>query len=263
MFAQHQGLFFSPPCPTGEEAGAAQEAGRGYSWPGDVICQTVWHCAQQEMQGERRRMKGECSELWSLSSQATVRCVEALLAEKQLNMCLLMRSGKWIPYCALLASAALICLSNHLNINWQVSSLLHFQSSPPACQGKAIKWLNDDLAASWGQPTAVLFGVPCETRGFWDNIPDQSVLSRISSCYWQRFILFALLYIRTWHISDWFGLLLFIIALILCSCAREHFVISSGFMSEVAQSPGIPALLGRLEHHWNGVISSCPKGVVA
>lgn len=32
MFAQRQGLFFSPPCPTGQETGAAQEAGKGHSW---------------------------------------------------------------------------------------------------------------------------------------------------------------------------------------------------------------------------------------
>lgn len=31
-------------------------------------------------------------------------------------------------------------------------------------------------------------------------------------------------------------------------------------MSEVAQSPGIPALLGRLEHHWNEANFQLPKG---
>jgi len=92
MFVQHQSIFaFS-------QWGSWRQATSWDSWLQLTIgiSHTIWHCAQKQMLGERKR-KWECAGLWHFSSQVTIAFDEALPSRMQLDICLLMGSSEWIP----------------------------------------------------------------------------------------------------------------------------------------------------------------------
>ena len=101
VLTQSQGLFCSSPHPTSEEAGGAQEVGRGHSrdsWPQLTkgIFHTVWRHAQHIKLGEEEGRRVH-SEWWHLFSQVTVKRDGALLPRRRLNTCLPMGNSEWIP----------------------------------------------------------------------------------------------------------------------------------------------------------------------
>ena len=144
---QSQGLFCFSHHPTSEEAGGAQEAGRGHSrdsWPQLTkgIFHTISHHAQHRKLGEGGG-RAERLERWRFSSQVTVRHDGALLAWRWLNTCLPMGSSEWIPCFAFLARMVFLYLLSCLYLNPRVFSLLPFQFSPPSHQRGVPKQLHD------------------------------------------------------------------------------------------------------------------------
>lgn len=184
MFAQHQGLFFSPPCPTSEEAG------RGHSWAGGWnIPDCVTLCSARNAGGKEKDKGGMFR-------------VMVFVFPSKWQVC-------WGPAC--------LEAAEHVPVDekWQINSLFCFVCMcsfdllikmplyqptrflsfalpvlSPSLPGESHQVTEWRLCCQLGPTTAVLFGVQCGARGFWDNTPAQSVLGRIYSCHWQGFILF-------------------------------------------------------------------------
>ena len=154
VLTQSQGLCCFSHHPTSEEAGGAQEAGRGHSWDSwpqltKGIFHTIWHHAQHIKLGKEEGRGGHL-EWWRLSSQVTVMCDGALLSRRWLNTCLPMGSGEWIPCFALLACAAFalpIKLSLSQPTSFLTCTLPILSPIPLRGSERAAAWC---LAAGWG-----------------------------------------------------------------------------------------------------------------
>ena len=140
--------FCFSPHPTSEEAGGAQEVGRGHSrdsWP--QLTQGIFHtigCHAQHIKlGEEEGMGG-CSEWWHLSSQVTITRNGALLSWRWLNTCLLMGSSEWSPYCVLLA-----CTAFALHIKLSLSQPMRFHAFALLILSSILRG-GSERAAVWG-----------------------------------------------------------------------------------------------------------------
>ena len=110
VLTQTHGLLCLSPHPTGKQAEAAQEAGRGHSQDSRPqltkgISYTIQHHPQRIKWREEEGMGG-CSERWDLSTQLAITHHGALLSWRWLNTHLRMRRSELIPCFALLVPAS-------------------------------------------------------------------------------------------------------------------------------------------------------------
>ena len=131
VLTQCQDLLFFTYYTTGSRLGMHKKLGRntagtadpdwpkGYSTPYDItLCNKNW--------GKEGGRWG-CLQLWSLSSQVTVKYGGALLSWTWLNTCLLLGNRNWFPYFALLVHTAFILpvkMSLSQSMSFLMSTLL-------------------------------------------------------------------------------------------------------------------------------------------
>jgi len=123
---QSQGLFCFSPHPTSEQAGGAEEVGRGHSWESwpqlakGIFPYSTVSCSAYKAGGKKGG--GERSEWWCLSSPVTVMRDGALLLWRWLNACL--------PYGKHWMNSLLACMAFALPIKFFISTheFSHFYS---------------------------------------------------------------------------------------------------------------------------------------
>lgn len=153
VFAQRQGLFFSPPGPTSEKAGAAQEAGRGHSWAwGCNIPAFVTFCSARNAGGKEKDEGGMFRVMvFVFPSYYQVCRGPACLA-----------AAEHVPVDEKRQMNSLFCFSCMCSFDLLVKLLLSQPTSflsfalpslSPSLPGEAIKWLSEDLLSCQLGPT--------------------------------------------------------------------------------------------------------------